>query len=167
MIRSLAVVLLCSTTFLTACGDDEPTAVDRGDDIVVLEPGDGCGDAFFWATNADDTVAVTVAVNERARSSQEPTTVSYDVGDPDLTARVLRGDELSSTFCTDVLVGDPVASETDASAGHVEIVLDPQALDDTMCGEFSGTATLTGLAGHGLTFADVTITSEQIGCYAG
>ena len=166
MLRSLAALLLCSSAALSACGDDTPAAVDP-EDQVVLTAGDGCGDAFFWATNADDTIAVTVMVNERARSSQEPTTVSYDVGNAELTARVLRGQDLSSTFCTDILVGEPVASETDAYAGHVEIVLEPQALDEGSCGQASGTATLTGMAGDRLTFADVTIESADIGCYAG
>jgi hypothetical protein len=169
MLRSLAAVLLCSCALLSACGDDSgaaPTAVEP-DDEVVLGDGDGCGDAFFWATNADDTIAVTVFVDERARSSQAPTTVSFDVGDAGLTAQVLRGEELSATFCTDLLVGDPIDSETDATAGHVEITLDPQALDGATCGDFGGTATITGLEGDGLSFADVTVETENIGCYAG
>jgi hypothetical protein len=164
MVRSLAALVLCSSVALSGCGGGVP--VDANGD-VVLPTGDGCGDAFFWAANAEDTVAVSISVEQRERSESEPTTASYDVGDAGLEVTVLRGDDLSDSFCTDLLVGDPVKSEEPASAGHVEIRLDPQTANLQGCGTTQGSATVTDLEGDGLSFGDFTVESASIGCYAG
>jgi hypothetical protein len=37
----------------------------------------------------------------------------------------------------------------------------------TGCGGTSGSVTLSGLTGDGLSFADVAVSSDMIGCYAG
>jgi hypothetical protein len=170
MIRSvLPGVVLLAAGFLTACGDDAGTAVDEPEpeSLVTLAPGNGCGDVYFWAATADDTVAVTVTVDQRERSTTEPTLASYDVGDAGLEVKVLRGEKLSTTFCTDILMGHPVKSETDASAGHVEVRLDPGTPDMLGCGKTHGSVTVTGLTGDGLSFDDFTVDSDMIGCYAG
>jgi hypothetical protein len=167
MRRSLVAVLIGASVCLAACSDDPGTAIDPGDDVEVLSPGEGCGDAFFWATNPDDTIAFAVMVDQRDRSQTEPTSASYDVGDEGLTVTVLRGHDLSGTFCTDVIVNDPIDSEDPATAGHVAVELDPLEPDFQGCGSTTGTATITGLEGDGVSFADVTVESANIGCYAG
>jgi hypothetical protein len=167
MLKSVAAHVLMSCAALTSCGDDTATAVDPDPEAVVLSPGEGCGDAFFWATSADDSLAVTVMVDQRKRSTNQPTTASYDLGDAALTVTVLRGDDLSSTFCTDILVGDPIESEVPATAGHVEVELDRQVADFGACGKTHGSVRVTGLTGDGLSFADFIVKSASIGCYAG
>ena len=166
MIRSVAAVLFCTSVVLAACGDDDATAVDP-DEKVALSPGEGCGDAFFWAVNADDTIAVAVTVDQRERSETQPTTASYDVGDDGMTVTVRRGHDLSETFCTDLIVNDPIDSEKPATAGHVVVELDPLQRDFQGCGSTNGSAMLSGLEGDGLSFADVNVESTNIGCYAG
>ena len=133
----------------------------------MLGPGDGCGDAFFWATNADDTIAVTVTVEQRERVATEPTTASYDVGDPGLTVTVLRGQDLSSTFCTDLLVGDPVDSRRLRPPPATSRSCSSRGTRLRRLRQHHGTATVTALEGDGLSFADVTVESAHIGCYAG
>jgi hypothetical protein len=166
----MRLLLVTVVLLLAGCGGEDATstAVDPGPvDLVELGPGSGCGDAFFWATTPDDRVAVTVTLDVRDRSTTEETTLSYDVGDPAVTVKVLRGEKLSTTFCTDVLTGDPIQRETDASTGHAEVRLDPGRPDMMGCGTTSGSLTLSGLTGDGLSFADVTVDSDMIGCYAG
>jgi hypothetical protein len=167
MLRPLAAVGLLAA--LAGCGGATSTATDGpdGPDLVELAPGDGCGDAFFWATNADDTVAVSVGVDQHDRTTSGQTTASYDVGDPGLDVKVLRGDHLSGTFCTDMMVGEPVRSVTPASAGHVAVLLDPQVDGFGACGKTQGTVTVSDLVGDGLTFAPFSISTRNIGCYAG
>jgi hypothetical protein len=169
MLRGLLPLVVLLAGSLAACGSDgNTTAVDPDPvDLVELGPGGACGDAFFWAATADDTVAVTVMVDERERSTTEPFRAAYDVGDPDLTVMVLRGEGLSSTFCTDIPIGGPVTSETAASAGSAEVRLDPGTPDMMGCGRTSGSVTVTGLTGDGLTFDTFTVDSTMIGCYAG
>jgi len=106
-------------------------------------------------------------VEQRERSSTEKTTASYDVGDEGLEVTVLRGRELSQTFCTDLLVGDPVKSETPATAGRVEVELDPLATDFRACGSTHGSVSVSGVEGDRLSFANFTVESANIGCYAG
>jgi hypothetical protein len=165
MLRTLLPLVF----LLAACGSDPvATAVDPDPvDLVELGPGGACGDAFFWAATADDSIAVTVMVDARERSTREPFRASYDVSAPELTVKVLRGERLSSTFCTDILVGDPVESETAASAGTAEVRLDPGTPDMTGCGKTGGSLVVSGLADGGLSFASFTVESGTIGCYAG
>jgi hypothetical protein len=160
----LALVFL-----LAACGTEGTSTATDPDpvDLVRLGPGGGCGDAFFWAATADDSIAVTVMLDARERSTSEPLRASYDVTSPDVTVKVLRGERLSSTFCTDVLIGHPVTSVTAASAGTAEVRLDPGTPDMTGCGSTSGSLVVSGLTGDGLSFADFTVASTTIGCYAG
>jgi hypothetical protein len=165
MVRTLVSLLF----LLVACGSDGTTkAVDPEPvDLVRLGPGGACGDVFFWATTADDKVAVTVMIDAPERSTTEPLEASYDVGDPAMTVTVLRGDRLSSTFCTDVLIGDPVDSQAPASAGTADVRLDPGTPDMLGCGSTAGSVTVSGLEGDDLSFAAFRVDSEAIGCYAG
>jgi hypothetical protein len=165
MLRTLLPVVF----LVAACGSDgAATAVDPDPvDLVELGPGGACGDAFFWAATADDSIAVTVMMDARERSTTKPFRASYDVGDPELTVHVLRGERLSSTFCTDILEGDPVKSETAASGGSAEVRMDPGTPDMLGCGKTSGSLTVSGLTGDGLSFDTFTVDSDMIGCYAG
>jgi hypothetical protein len=167
MLRSLAPVLLCSSVVLTGCGGADTATAVHPDHEVALSPGEGCGDAFFWAVNPADTIAVAVTVEQRDRSQTDPTRAAYDVGDDGLTVTIVRGHDLAASFCTDLIVNDPIDSETPATAGQVGIELDPLQPDFQGCGTTHGTATLSGVEGDGVRFADVTIESANIGCYAG
>ena len=127
----------------------------------------GCGDAFFWAANGDATIAVTVAVELRARSSETLTTLEFTLPDPAVTFEVQHGAALTEPFCNDVISGDwHVDARTTPVAGSGMVELDPH-VSDYACG-VHGRIELTGVAAtDGTRIGDVAFDSDSIGCYSG
>lgn len=88
----------------------------------------GCGDAFFWATNAAGTAAITVewsgAASEAwARDSYEDT---QQLPHPEITVSVVEGRDLTSYYCNDIRApGQGPTSTTQASIGTVRISVTP------------------------------------------
>lgn len=69
---------------------------------------------------------MTVDVEARERSSDEPTTIRISLPDDAVTAEMLEGRNLARNFCTDVLDVESEPTSTQAiTAGEGEIVLDP------------------------------------------
>jgi hypothetical protein len=93
----------------------------------------GCGDAFLYATSADDTVAVTVRWPDAASRAQAEREWGQQVALPDADVRVVLqfGRFLSDGFCTDVVMPDrpQVLAELPPMAGELElsIVAEPGA----------------------------------------
>ena len=141
-----------------------------GKPALGLPQSGGCGDAYFWLATADGSVAVTFTVDLDDRSTQAPTTASFDLPSPDITATLWRGRDLPRNFCTDVI--DSRSEPTRSSpieAGHVEITVDPRNPDlASPCGDVHGSIRVNELrAEDGTTFATTTGETDSIGCYAG
>jgi hypothetical protein len=159
---------LLVVTSACAGGSSGPPDPARG---VRLTASGGCGDAFLWATTAEGDVAVTVSTEARDRSAAGPTTIDFDLPDPEVTVEVLRGEDLARNFCNDVIL--PSSRPTDtrrATAGTGAMVLDPPKDPGSYdnCGTASGRLRLRGLvAEDGTTFAPIDARTDQIGCYAG
>lgn len=150
---------------LGACSDDQQRSP------LELTAGDACGDAYFWATTGSGSVAVTVRIDARDRSTTEVTTEAFTLPDPAVEVEVLEGRDLGRNFCNDVIdtASEPRARQG-AVAGEGTITLDPalEGLDPFGCGSISGQLDLTGLeAEDGTTFAPIRVSSDSIGCYAG
>jgi hypothetical protein len=130
----------------------------------------GCGDAFFWAANATSTVAVTVTVAARERSTSGPTVIDFTAPDPKVTVEIQRGRGLVQPFCNDVIDGNVwrVDSRSAATAGTGRITLDAATEAFARCGDSTGTLHLSGLAaGDGTRLDAIDIETDSIGCYAG
>jgi hypothetical protein len=152
----------------SACGGDDDAGAGRAQPVALARSG-GCGDAFFWASSADETVAVTVTVEARERSAAAPTTVTFSVPDPEVTVEIQRGRGLTQPFCNDVIDGNVwrVDETAAAEAGTGEIVLDPLVTGPMSCGGH-GTLHLEGLtASDGTRFGTLDVATDAIGCYAG
>jgi hypothetical protein len=163
-----AALLALAVTTLVACDDDEgpARAVDpaTSSDLEFTQPG-GCGDAFFWATTADDEHAVVVTADLRNRSDTEPTELDTDLPDQSLEVEVWDGTELTSRMCNDIVLGR-VDEKTPVTRGHVHITLQPRP-DDAMK-LVDGKAELTGLVTDaGTALPDLAIKTTSIGFYAG
>jgi hypothetical protein len=93
----------------------------------------GCSDAFFYATSAEDTVALIVHWPDAASRAQAEGEWSEQVALPHADVRVTLqfGRFLSDGFCTDVVMPDrpQLLAEVPASSGEVEtrIVAEPGA----------------------------------------
>ncbi|MDP2773001.1 MAG: hypothetical protein Q8O61_05545 [Nocardioides sp.] len=166
----LAVLPLVLALSLAGCSDDEsdPTsAVDpaptAGPAFEIAASG-GCGDAFFWAADADGSHVIQVYVEQRDRSAQKPTTLELTVPDPAVTATLQSGRDLTGDQCNDLLMGE-VSDEQSIVEGSGTMTLDPPTPGHTLV---RGTLTMTGLvAEDGTVLPDLTIESDTIGFYAG
>jgi hypothetical protein len=152
--RALAVLALA----LIGCGDGDPAV----DDPVVMVSSEGCGDAFFWATSADDTVGMTLYLDVRDR---DPAVESRrDLGGADV--EVIRGERLSRNQCTDVIDMDAEPSSThgvETIAGEVVVPAGPIGTCPS-----DGTLRVDELvAEDGTTFAPFEVHATGIGCYSG
>ncbi|MDO9495846.1 MAG: hypothetical protein Q7J48_09105 [Nocardioides sp.] len=165
--RFLALFLALS---LAGCSDDEPdptSAVDptppTGPAFAIADSG-GCGDAFFWAADADGSHVIQVHVEQRDRSATKPTTLEITVPDRAVTATLQSGRDLTGDQCNDLLMGE-VSGEQEIVEGSGTMTLDPPSTDH---GYVRGTLTMTGLlADDGTVLPDLTIESDTIGFYAG
>jgi hypothetical protein len=167
-VASVVAVVLAVAACSDATEGNEPVP----EAPITLTRSGGCGDAYLWAATDDGTVAVTISVDAIDRSSAEPTTIAIDLPQDDVEAFVLRGDrDMTGNFCTDLIDGDAEPDEIlPLRAGTGEIVLDPLPDEGDVdgCGDIAGRATLTGLtAEDGMPFEPVSITTTDIGCYAG
>ena len=167
------------TALVPACGTTPPestsTAVTTVPDPVPRDPDPveamtqwgACGDAFFWAANGDATTAVTVVVEQRARSSQAPTAQEFTLPDPAVIVEVQHGRALTEPLCNDVVSGDwRVDARATAAEGSGRIELGPH-VSDYVCG-VHGRIELTAVAAtDGTHIGDVAFDSDSIGCYSG
>jgi len=166
-LRPLPLVGICLAFGSLAMGCGEGSKATN----VVLSEGDACGDAFFWAVSESGDTAVTIALEARERSGQEPTKIDISLPDPAVEATVLSGHDLARNFCTDVL--DTRSEPQDrqpAVAGSGSVTLDavPDGPDSLACGTVNGELDFQGVvAEDGTTFTPITVRSASIGCYSG
>jgi hypothetical protein len=134
----------------------------------VLPRSGGCADAFFWAANADGTLAVTVDVDARQRSAAAPTVIAFTVPDPKVKIEIQRGRGLVQPFCNDVISQEwQVDSREHALEGKGRITLNARR-QTSQCGSAHGRLHLDGLAASdGTRFASIDVPTGYIGCYAG
>jgi hypothetical protein len=169
MNRDLAAVLLAVPAItLVGCGEqDDVRSGGTGATEPALEftRSGGCGDAYFWATTADDEHAVVVSVDLRDRSTSGPTVVDVSLPDSAVDIQLWEGTGLGSLMCNDVVEGE-VTSETPVIEGAGTITVEPRAEDDI--DYVDGKLELTGLvAEDGTELPDLAIKTSSIGFYAG
>jgi len=163
-----AALFVALASVLSGCGDDdEPsTATDpeRSSELEFSQTG-GCGDAYFWATTADDKHAVVVSVDLQERSATKPTVVDVSLPDPAMEITLWEGTGLTSLMCNDVVVGE-VTDESPVVEGAGTITVQPRPEGHT---DFvDGKLELTGLvAEDGTEVPDLVIKTTSIGFYAG
>ena len=173
----LAVGAVALTTGCTSTVSGTGSAVDSAPAAtassasaeVRITRGGGCGNALFWATSADLQAVVVVRADGSGRDAGRPTTIPFTLPDPDVRVDVYLGPDLQVGTCSDEEVPEDERSEPQgAAAGTGEIVLDPPAdPDDADCG-VTGQLEITGLvAEDGTTFGPISVTTDDIGCYAG
>lgn len=157
--RVWALLVVTSFAAVTGCSRSERPAAE-----VDLTRTGACADAFFWASTDSGDVAVTVTVDARNRSTEEPTTIAVNAEGSDATIEILRGENLHLNFCNDIV--DPrsqPASSHHAVDGDGTIELDPHR-----SGMVRGSLRLDGLeADDGTRFAPIRVDSVKIGFYAG
>lgn len=163
-----AALLAVLTVVLVGCGDAEApsTATDpeSAPELEFTQSG-GCGDAFFWATTADDKHAVVVTTDVHDRSTSDPTVVDVSLPDPEVEIELWRGTGLTSLMCNDVVEGK-VTDETPVVEGSGTMTFQPRAEGHT---DFvDGKLELTGLVTDaGTQLPDLHIKATSIGFYAG
>lgn len=171
--RSLALaVSLALALSLAGCSDGEPdptSAVDptppTGPAFEIADSG-GCGDAFFWAADADGSQVIQVYVEQRDRPAAQPTVLELTLPDPEVTATLQTGTNLTGDQCNDLPMGQ-VSDEQPIVEGSGTMTLDPPSIDG-FSGGVTGTLTMTGLvADDGTTLPDLAVTTDMIGFYAG
>jgi hypothetical protein len=126
----------------------------------------GCADAFFWAATADDTLAITIRIDVRDRPRDTAFERTYDLAtDAAITVEVVEGAELA--FCTDDPGQLPRIDRTETiTEGTVNVRIDPPPEDFNVV--VRGEATITGARlADGRSIPPLTITTDQIGFYAG
>jgi hypothetical protein len=164
--RRMVMVSLVVLSGLAACRPPEPSG-ER------MTTGGGCGEVTFWALSASGELAVTVSVDVRHRSSEQPTTVPVAAGDPDVSIGIMRGHKLRELLCNDAFSGEAVVTwRGSATAGRGYLTVDPWQPADwpegwPRCGG-TGVLHLTGLvAGDGTRFAPLDVQTHDLGCYPG
>ena len=88
----------------------------------------GCGDAYFWATTADDEHAIVVSVDLSDRSTSGPTVVDVSLPDPAVEVTLWEGTGLTSLMCNDVVEGE-VTEESPVVEGSGTITVQPRPED--------------------------------------
>ena len=170
MTRILTAVLFAVLALsLAGCGEQdgvrsggtgatEPTALE-------FATTGGCGDAYFWATTADDAHAVVVSVDLQERSSSDPTVVDVSLPDPAVDITLWEGAGLTSLMCNDVVEGE-VTEESPVVEGSGTITVQPRPEENFDL--VDGKLELTGLvAEDGTEIPDLAIKTTSIGFYAG
>jgi hypothetical protein len=134
----------------------------------VLPKSGGCADAFFWAANAEGTLAVTVDVDARQRSTAAPTVIDFTLPEPNVKIEIQRGRGLVQPFCNDVISQEwHVDSRDHAVKGEGRITLSARR-QPFRCGSSHGRLHLDDLvASDGTRFASIDVPTANIGCYAG
>jgi hypothetical protein len=169
MIRiASAALLVVLVPGLAGCGEtDEPSAATDPDASAALEftESGGCGDAYFWATTADERHALVLSVALRDRSATAPTVLDFSLPDPEIDAHLWEGTRLGSRMCNDVIEGE-LTEEMPVVAGKGTITVQPPPEDGFDL--VDGKAELTGLvAEDGTELPDLAIKTTSIGFYAG
>lgn len=147
-----------------------PTLFPMGEGVLSsqLTQFGGCGDAFFWAATADDTVAITISVDARERPRDAAFERTYDLAtDTGITVEVIEGAALSPAFCNHVIDANRHrVDRTEAIAeGIVTVRIDPPP--DEFGAFVHGKATLEGgRLADGRPIVPLTVTTDQIGFYA-
>lgn len=159
---ALAITL---PVILAGCAHSEPDEALNAS--TELTQAGACAEAFFWAANESDDLAVTFSVEAKERSTESPAAVEFSEPAGEVVIEVVRGSNLGTTFCTDLPQGR-VDSTTKAASGRGEISLDPAGVIPNDCGTVAGRLHATEVTTQdGTAFAPIAITSDQIGCYAG
>jgi hypothetical protein len=167
IVSAAALVVLLGS--VAACQDDDDgpsTATDPSTttQLEFTEQG-GCGDAYFWATTADDEHAVVISAELRERSATEVTVFEVDLPDPAVEVFLWEGTGLQSLMCNDLVDGE-VTEETPVVEGHLTITLQPRPQESMDL--VDGKAVLTGLvAEDGTELPDLDLKTTSIGFYAG
>lgn len=163
-----AAVLVVLMASLTGCGEDgEPSSTTDpgGPGALEFKHTGGCGDAYFWATTADDEHAVVVSVDLHDRSATEPTVLEVELPDPAVEVELWEGTGLRSLMCNDVIEGE-VTDETPVAEGTLTVTVQPRPEEPGNLTD--GKAELTGLvAEDGTELPDLEIKATTIGFYAG
>lgn len=177
MRRPAALLPVLLLVLAGACSDgDDETIVDgvpvtEPPEVVELTTSGGCGEAFFWVTDVDGSVALTVAVEVPRYSTREPVVVDVDLSDPTVDAELLRGEDgdLRLNFCGDLIDERSEPDEVVAVAeGTGTVTIDPIPTDVPRCGNVTGRIELTDVvAEDGTRFDRVTGETTAIGCFAG
>jgi hypothetical protein len=90
----------------------------------------GCGDAFFWATNAAGSAAITIEWRGAASEAwaSDGFEATEQLPNPEITVTVIEGSQLTNYYCNDIrMPGQGTTSEIEASSGTVEIAVRPTA----------------------------------------
>ena len=119
--RSAAVLLGVLAISLAGCGEQDGvrsggTGGTGTESTLEFAQSGGCGDAYFWATTADDEHAVVVSVDLQDRSTSGPTVVDVSLPDPAVEIELWEGTGLGSLMCNDVIEGE-VTEETPVVEG--------------------------------------------------
>lgn len=150
---------------VTACGETSEVGGPQGSpsELRFVDSG-ACGDAFFWATTADDRHAIVVSTDQRERSTTRETVLEVDLSDPAFEATWLEGSRLSTQMCND-LPESEVTGRTPLVEGSGTMRLGaPSGEYD----EVAGRLDLEGLvAEDGTELGDLSVVSTSIGFYAG
>jgi len=128
----------------------------------------GCGNALFWATNADDTVAITVLVEVGERNAGQPFDATYDLArDDGVEVRYIEGAALSNGMCNDVANSGYQEERSEAlGVGTLAVHLDPASADPG--GFSSGGAELSDARlSDGRVLARVEFETDEIGLFPG
>ena len=170
MTRKLTAVLFAVLALLlVGCGEQDGVRSGRtgATEPTALEfaTTGGCGDAYFWATTADDAHAVVVSVDLQDRSSSDPTVVDVSLPDPAVEVTLWEGTGLTSLMCNDVVEGE-VTEDSPVVEGSGTITVQPRPEEDV---DFvDGKLELTGLVTEdGTELPDLAIKTTSIGFYAG
>ncbi|CAN5578478.1 hypothetical protein BH23CHL6_BH23CHL6_13050 [soil metagenome] len=127
-LRSAAVVVLIAS-LAAACDAAPPTSAAHTLEGAEFQRTGGCGDAFVYGTNADNTIAVTINWAQAASRAQEAGPFEEKVALPDdrVVVSIQFGQHLSDGFCTDILMPDRprILAEAQASTGEVQIEVLP------------------------------------------
>jgi len=171
MTRGFAAVLLGVLAIsLAGCGEQDDlrsggTGASGTESTFEFAQSGGCGDAYFWATTADDEHAIVVSVDLSDRSTSGPTVVDVSLPDPAVEIELWEGTGLGSRMCNDVIEGE-VTAETAVVEGAGTITVEPRPEGHT--DYVDGKLELTGLvAEDGTELPDLAIKTTSIGFYAG
>jgi hypothetical protein len=166
---------------LSACDADAPTGSIRADpssaDTVPIVVDDltswgGCGDVTLYALDeASDTLLI-VSADVADRSTAEPTVVAGDLPQPGVTVTLVRGARLDKGLCEAMFEepGAQIDSSVGAATGTVTFTVGPAGPVDAplqACGTTTGSVEVQNLVMlDGSRVADLTISSDDVGCYA-
>jgi hypothetical protein len=123
------LALLLVALGVAGCESVPPAPPEQVLGATELSRTGGCGDAFIFATSADETIALTVNWAQAASRAQVEGGWSDTVALPhaDVTVGLQYGRHLSEGFCTDVIMPDRplILGEVPATQGEVGITLQP------------------------------------------